>query len=57
MQPVPSSNAWGLLKERGWGDGHLFWTVLFVGVGLNSSGDLGKDVLAASATERGYWWD
>ena len=35
------------------GDGRLFWIVLFVGVGLNSSGDLGKDVLAASATERG----
>ena len=53
MQPVPSSNAWGLLKERGGGDGHLFWIMLLVGVGLNSSGDLGKDVLAASATERG----
>ena len=27
----------------GGGDGHLFWIVLLVGVGLNSSGDTGRD--------------
>ena len=28
-------DCWGRME----GDGHLFWTVLLVGVGLNSSGD------------------
>ena len=37
-------NAWGLLRERegGGGDGHLFWIVPLMGVGLNSSGDPGR---------------
>ena len=38
-----SSNAWGSLRERGEGggggsDGHLFWIMLLVGVGLNPPG-------------------
>ena len=36
-----SPNAWGSVRERG-GDGHLFWIMLLVGVGLNSSGDPDK---------------
>ena len=34
---MSSPNAWGSLRERGEGDGHLFWIML--GVGLNSSMD------------------
>ena len=33
----------GSLRKSGGGDGHLFWIVLLVGVGLNSSGDTGRD--------------
>ena len=41
---MSSSNAWGLLREGGGGggDGHLFWIMLLVGVGLNSSVDPDK---------------
>ena len=45
MHLVPSSNAWGLLREKGGGDGHLFWIVLFVECGAKQIGDLGKDSL------------
>ena len=41
---MPSSNVWGSLRKgRGGCDGHLFWIVLLAGVGLNSSGDPGRD--------------
>ena len=32
-----------IVEGRGGGDGHLFWIMLLVGVGLNSSGDTGRD--------------
>ena len=39
---MSSPNARGSMRKRGrGGDGHLFWAVLLVGVGLNSSGDPG----------------
>ena len=38
---MSSPNAWGSLRERGGGDGHLFWVML--GVGLNSSMDPDSD--------------
>ena len=40
---MSSSNALGSLRERGGGDGHLFWIMLLVGVGLNSSTDPDRD--------------
>ena len=51
-------NAWGSLRERGGGggggcDGHLFWIVLLVGVGLNSSGDPGRGS-SCCVIERGW---
>ena len=53
MQPVPSPNAWGSLRERGGGDDHLFWIVLLVGVGLNSLGDLGWVSWGSSVVDGG----
>ena len=37
----------------GGGDGHLFWIVLLVEVGLNSSGDPGKDSLCCACPQ--HW--
>ena len=52
---MPSPNVWGLLRERG-GDGHLFWIVLLAGVGLNSSGDPGRDSSCWDLVlQRGGW--
>ena len=33
----------GIVEGEGGGDGHLFWIMLLVGVGLKSSGDPGRD--------------
>ena len=56
MYLVPSPNAWGSLRERG-GDGHLFWIVLFAGVGLKKFRKFryGFFMLGASIAGTNWW--
>ena len=43
----------GIVEGEGGGDGHLFWIMLLVGVGLKSSGDPGRDFFMLGVTIAG----